>query len=371
MTAPLAMAPQKEYGYRGGKLLIVWDGTQAGDDQLKWLVTDHLGSTRMEVNKSGSLTGIRRHDYLPFGEELVASTGAQRSGVGYEPPQSGVRQRFTGYERDNETSLNYAQARYFNSVQGRFTSPDPLMSSARIQLPYSWNRYIYCYNNPIKYIDPDGMDVRFLNVDALQIILKTLPQKIQAQVKAKVDKNGILKKGALDKIKNTDGNFMDLKAVVNANGTIEVLTASEPGDGTSPFIYQSSEEAKAEIIENMIKAGSTRQEALDYIAQNPSSIVPGGKWGRTIASSESPTGNIRAVIADGQGASADMPEIERVVTGAHELYGHALPQIRNMPWRHEDDRYGPVNTQHKRIEDRTRRNYKQNQNLPAQVKPRQ
>jgi len=33
-------APQKEYGYRVGKLLIVWDGTQAGDDQLKWLVTD-------------------------------------------------------------------------------------------------------------------------------------------------------------------------------------------------------------------------------------------------------------------------------------------------------------------------------------------
>jgi len=73
VTAPLATAPQKEYGYRGGKLLVVWDGTQAGDDQLKWLVTDHLGSTRMEANRSGSLTGIRRHDYLPFGEELVAS----------------------------------------------------------------------------------------------------------------------------------------------------------------------------------------------------------------------------------------------------------------------------------------------------------
>ncbi len=116
VTAPLATAPQKEYGYRGGKLLIVWDGTQAGDDQLKWLVTDQLGSTRMEANRSGSLAGIRRHDYLPFGEELVASTGAQRGGIGYEPPQSAVRQRFDGYERDSETGLDFAEARYFASM---------------------------------------------------------------------------------------------------------------------------------------------------------------------------------------------------------------------------------------------------------------
>ncbi|MBK7597845.1 MAG: hypothetical protein IPJ07_04700 [Acidobacteria bacterium] len=53
-----ASAPQKEYGYRGGILLVVWDGTQAGNDQLKWLVTDHPGSTQMEANRSGSLAAI-------------------------------------------------------------------------------------------------------------------------------------------------------------------------------------------------------------------------------------------------------------------------------------------------------------------------
>ena len=128
VTAPLASAPQKEYGYRGGKLLIVWDGTQTGDDQLKWLVTDHLGSTRMEANRSGSLAGIRRHDYLPFGEDLVASKGAQRSQLayGYEPPASSVRQRFTSKERDNESGLDYFLARYYSSAQGRFTSVDPV-----------------------------------------------------------------------------------------------------------------------------------------------------------------------------------------------------------------------------------------------------
>ncbi len=184
VTAPLVTAPQKEYGYRGGKLLVVWDGTQAGDDQLKWLVTDHLGSTRMEANRSGSLASIRRHDYLPFGEELVASTGAQRSGVGYEPPQSSVRQRFAGDERDNETGLDFMQARYYASTQGRFTSVDPFdpilgkqgaadLEAAEKELrsylrqPQHWNRYVYALNNPLKYVDPDGMDPITVNLNII------------------------------------------------------------------------------------------------------------------------------------------------------------------------------------------------------------
>ena len=55
-------AAQKEYGYRNGQLLVIWDGSGTGDRQLQWLVQDHLGSTRMVVDRSGSLGGIRRHD---------------------------------------------------------------------------------------------------------------------------------------------------------------------------------------------------------------------------------------------------------------------------------------------------------------------
>jgi YD repeat-containing protein len=49
--------PQKEYGYRNGQMLVVWDGSETGDRQLQWLVQDHLGSTRMVVDRSGSLAG--------------------------------------------------------------------------------------------------------------------------------------------------------------------------------------------------------------------------------------------------------------------------------------------------------------------------
>jgi RHS repeat-associated protein len=151
-TAPTTV--QKEYGYRGGQMLVVGE---AGN--VRWLVTDHLGSTRMTADNTGSLTGMKRQDYLPFGEDLYA--GIRRNGgngqYGYEPPASSVRQKFTGYERDAETGLDFAEARYSASLMGRFTSPDPLLSSAILGDPQSWNRYSYVGNRPTVFIDPTGL----------------------------------------------------------------------------------------------------------------------------------------------------------------------------------------------------------------------
>jgi RHS repeat-associated protein len=70
----------------------------------------------------------------------------------------GIRQRFTQKERDNESGLDYFLARYYSSAQGRFTSVDPSMTSARAIHPQSWNRYSYTINNPLRYTDPTGLD---------------------------------------------------------------------------------------------------------------------------------------------------------------------------------------------------------------------
>jgi len=78
------------------------------------------------------------------------------------------RVRYTGKERDGETGLDYFLARYYSGAHGRFTSPDPLMASARISDPQTWNRYAYVRNNPINMIDPDGMDPITLNPSVFQ-----------------------------------------------------------------------------------------------------------------------------------------------------------------------------------------------------------
>ena len=66
---------------------------------------------------------------------------------------------FTGKERDAETGLDYFEARYFSSAQGRMMSPDPVFISIdRIRDPQGLNLYAYARNNPLSITDPTGLD---------------------------------------------------------------------------------------------------------------------------------------------------------------------------------------------------------------------
>ena len=62
----------------------------------------------------------------------------------------------TQKERDVETGLDYLEARYFGSTQGRFTSPDPL--GGHTEDPQTLNRYTYVRNSPQVFTDPSGLD---------------------------------------------------------------------------------------------------------------------------------------------------------------------------------------------------------------------
>jgi RHS repeat-associated protein len=116
---------------------------------------------------------VKRHDYLPFGEELFAGAGSRTVAQGYAA-NDGVRQQFTAKERDIETGLDYFEARYYASTQGRFTSPDEFSNGpeqlfyfeqavsenptfyAELEEPQTLNKYQYAINNPLRYVDPDG-----------------------------------------------------------------------------------------------------------------------------------------------------------------------------------------------------------------------
>jgi RHS repeat-associated protein len=152
-------------------------GSSANQFGVEWLVTDQLGTPRIILDLSGSLANVSRHDYLPFGEELFAGVAGRSTSQGYPSGANaidGARQKFTLKERDNETELDYFVARYYSSTQGRFTSPDEFSGGpfelfvrtgdskkqalpyAEIVEPQSLNKYSYVYNNPCRYVDPDG-----------------------------------------------------------------------------------------------------------------------------------------------------------------------------------------------------------------------
>lgn len=158
-TAVRVRAQASPDGYSRLAEVEAWGGAAAGGSggaDVRWLVTDQLGTPRMVMDKTGSLAGVTRHDYLPFGEELQPDANWRTDTRGYKGDT--VRQKFTGYEHDAETGLDYAQARYFAPMQGRFTSVDPLLASGRAGAPQTWNRYSYALNNPVRLTDPSGMD---------------------------------------------------------------------------------------------------------------------------------------------------------------------------------------------------------------------
>jgi len=62
------------------------------------------------------------------------------------------RYTFTGREWDKETGLYYYRARYYDPMEGRFISKDPIGFKGGINL------FAYTHNNPIRYRDPFGLE---------------------------------------------------------------------------------------------------------------------------------------------------------------------------------------------------------------------
>jgi RHS repeat-associated protein len=128
-----------------------------------YLTADNQGTPRVNTDSSGNVAA--RHDYLPFGEE-ISGLGGRANHAEYRTDS--IRQKYTGYEHDLENGLDYAQARYYASQSGRFTSVDPLMASAGASSPQTFNRYTYALNNPYKYVDPSGMEPHGLDDETEQ-----------------------------------------------------------------------------------------------------------------------------------------------------------------------------------------------------------
>lgn len=117
-------------------------------------MTDHLGNVRavVDITDTGEDVAdvmelvLEQNDYRPFGERV----DDERMEVDGEN-----RYRFAG--KEEQTFLNgvYSDfgARYHSSDIQRWTTPDPLSEKY-----YDLSPYAFCNNNPVNFVDPDGMD---------------------------------------------------------------------------------------------------------------------------------------------------------------------------------------------------------------------
>ena len=137
LTAQGQAAPaevRKTYTFGGQRVAVRVNGT------LSYLYSDHLGSASLATNADGNVTAEMR--YYPYGET--------RWSTGTMPTD----RRFTGQREESYTQLYDFQARYYDPRLGRFLQADTIVPSP--QSPQSFNRFMYCVGNPMRFVDPTG-----------------------------------------------------------------------------------------------------------------------------------------------------------------------------------------------------------------------
>ena len=110
---------------------------------------DHLGSSTKMSDASGA--GVETAEYMAFGH-MWEHSGSPISNY-----------KYTDQELDPETGLYFYGARYYDPVIGRFISADAIVQAPTN--PQTLNRYSYCMNNPLIYIDPTGNYGEFYESD--------------------------------------------------------------------------------------------------------------------------------------------------------------------------------------------------------------
>ncbi len=121
--------------------------------QLYYYHADGLGS--IAAITDAAHTVIQSYEYDSYGM-VTPATSFRNSYV------------YTGREWDKETGLYYYRARYYDPIEGRFISKDPIGLAGGI------NVYAYVQNNPINRIDPLGL--RPLNENEKSLLSPYIPK---------------------------------------------------------------------------------------------------------------------------------------------------------------------------------------------------
>ena len=129
----------------GSTGLITSEAGKIKVPELYFYHPDHLGSSSLITDNNGAL--VQHIQYVPFGEVFVEETKSSWS----------TPYKFNAKELDDETGLYYYGARYYDPRASVWLSVDPLAE----KYP-NISSYVYCINNPINLIDPDGRDAIYI-----------------------------------------------------------------------------------------------------------------------------------------------------------------------------------------------------------------
>ena len=122
---------------------------------------DLLGSPVMVSDHKGRV--LWYENTKPFGESLGKKSSSGLGHLDNTVNEATSNLGYTGHTVDSSTGLVYMKARHYDPVIGRFYSNDPVGFKA--SNPMMFNRYAYANNNPYAFVDPDGRQATFMELD--------------------------------------------------------------------------------------------------------------------------------------------------------------------------------------------------------------
>lgn len=179
------------------------------DKKYHFYLKDHQGNTRVVADKDGIVE--ETNSYYPFGGMFTSTVNVQPY-------------KYNGKELDQRNGLNWYDygARHYDAAIGRWHVVDPMSEKY-----YSSGSYIYCLNNPVKFIDPRGKDV---------VVTGELSDEALKQLQAKAGDNITLSKnddGKVSYVTNTDkklkGDAKRMAKMIDDNSITVNLITSDSG----------------------------------------------------------------------------------------------------------------------------------------------
>jgi RHS repeat-associated protein len=124
--------------------------------KVYYYLNDHLGTPQLMTDENNVV--VWEAKYKPFGEAIVHPYSTVENNV-----------RLPGQYYDQETGLHYNYHRYYDTRTGRYLMPDPSHSVKPegmgipylvpfiLDTPQELNLYPYVINNPVRYVDTQGL----------------------------------------------------------------------------------------------------------------------------------------------------------------------------------------------------------------------
>ena len=219
MAKPIAKRLKTKYYYCSNLVYdndnisaILFDGGYASVDDdngivMHFYVKDHLGSNRLVVDGNGNIEEVNH--YYPFGALMGDRCGVSRN-----------KYKYIGKELDTMYGWNMQdhEARWYDPIVGRWMATDPLQEKYASVSPYC-----YVISNPIKFIDPTGLEINMTEICLADEKLKL--STTQSVIKDLISQTGLQlsldKYNKLQYAKNDEGKPVITKIVNNKGEEID------------------------------------------------------------------------------------------------------------------------------------------------------